>query len=125
MPEILLPRRTESIATAADFVEQQARREGWAESDVSRLVLATGEVASNAVEHGRGTSFSLGCACDGSLCRVTVGDDGPGPGRDRLREASLPADGAESGRGLYILARLADAVSVEGGSVQLVVRRRE
>ena len=123
MPSITIPRRTDSVAAASDFIERAALAAGWREPDLSRLVLAVTEAASNAVEHGRGATFDVSCRWEGDVCWLTVADDGPGPAPQAVRDASLPDVKATEGRGLYILAKLADAVSVEGGSIRLELRR--
>lgn len=124
MPEISLPRRTESVALAADFVEGLTSGKGWTEPDLSRLVLAVTEAVSNAVEHGRGETIEVACVWDGDVCRLTISDDGPGPSPSTLATASLPAPQATGGRGLYILTHLADEVSAESGTLRMSLRRR-
>jgi len=61
---------------------------------------------------------------DGAVLSACVGDGGPGPSAQRVAAAELPADPlATSGRGLFILQRLADDVRVDAeGGLCLTIR---
>ncbi len=99
----------------------------WSAADVSRVVLSVGECVSNAVEHGgTGGPIRLVRLQAGGELTVRVLDGGDGPPPASLESPRLPADVfATEGRGLFILSRLADAVSVDpGGGVRLTFRRR-
>lgn len=100
--------------------------ENWPDGDVSRVVLSVGECVSNAVEHGEGEAIRLVRLQTGDELTVRVLDGGGGPPPGALERPELPADVfATDGRGLFILSRLADAVSVDPeGGVRLTFRRR-
>lgn len=102
------------------------RGHGWPAADVSRVVLSVGECVSNAVEHGGGDAVRVVCLLADDELTVRVLDGGAGPSRAQLERPELPADVfATEGRGLFILDRLADAVSVDAeGGVRLTFRRR-
>ncbi|MBT2471972.1 ATP-binding protein [Streptomyces sp. ISL-66] len=84
------------------------------------LSVALGEACANAVEHGGRTAAALGSGpeeagayhvtayLDGDRCRIEVSDSGPGFPHATVgrRRPSL----AESGRGLHLIAELADHV---------------
>ncbi|MFV0129580.1 ATP-binding protein [Streptomyces sp. HMX112] len=90
-------------------------------SDAAGQIVA--ELAANATVHGRvtGRDFRLDVAVqgDGTLLRIQVTDTRgdvlpPGPG-----DVTVPAADAESGRGLLIVAALADRWGVTPGPVPL------
>lgn len=123
MPELRLPRRLETVSAVCDHSEALVRDAGWSEADVLRVALVLGEAVGNAVEHGEGevsVSFELGA----DRLTVCVGDEGRGPSPERVAQAALPDDPlATSGRGLFILQRLADEVRVdEDGGLCLTIR---
>lgn len=123
VPEISLPRCTEAIATASEFVEREARSAGWGEPDLSRLVLAAIEAVSNAVEHGKGAVLVIRCDVGSELCHLAVSDGGSGPERSEVEAAELPPPDALGGRGLYILSQIADDLSVVDGVLRMTVQR--
>lgn len=126
MSDLELPPRTESVARACDWVEATLQRHGWSPADVTRVVLSVGECVSNAVEHGAPeVPLRLRHEVAGDEATVWVHDGGAGPRPDQVLSAKLPTDPmATGGRGLFILAHLADEVSVDaGGGVQMTFRR--
>ncbi|MEU0369604.1 ATP-binding protein [Streptomyces sp. NPDC006283] len=87
------------------------------------LSVALTEACANAVEHGGGRdtgeaseAYRVTAYLDGEKCRIEVADSGPGfpTRRGPLRGGpmTLPAPGAESGRGLCLIEQLADHVHV-------------
>lgn len=113
------------MAAAADFVEAQFRNGGWAESDVTRAVLATSEAAANAVEHACGGAFTVGYCQSGSEALVSVEDEGEGPDPAALYGSALPPDPlATSGRGLHIIRQLSDDAAVADGRLLMRFRPR-
>ena len=125
MPDLVLPRRSESVAAACDWVEALAVGSGWDARDVSRVVLAVGEAVANAVEHAP-TSGPVRLSALVSNGSVTVRVDAgrPGPPSLHLTRPALPRDPATvGGRGLYIIATLADVVtSGHRSGLELVFR---
>jgi anti-sigma regulatory factor (Ser/Thr protein kinase) len=77
-------------------------------SRLSEVLVCVNELASNAVRHSAsgqaGGSFLLSLAWDQASLRVTITDQG-GSGQPELQ---LPSDDAETGRGLHVVAGLAD-----------------
>lgn len=102
-------------------VAAHAIQAGVPESRARDIVLATHELAVNAIRHGAGHGQLLIRAHDGTLyCQVA--DDGtpqalrPGPGRESpaTTDNSIPWP-SEHGHGLWIVRQIADHVSVQSG----------
>ena len=85
---------------------------GLSRSQVNDLVLVAHELASNSVRHGGGGGRLRLWRIDGSVyCEVSdVGVGFPFSPPERLPDLSAPG-----GRGLWIIVRLADEMSVESG----------
>lgn len=82
------------------------RRCGAGEEETYDVVVAAQEACANAVEHAYGPgpqSFALACSCVGGRVRVEVRDDG----------SWRPPRGRHRGRGLVLMRRLMDEVTVE------------
>jgi anti-sigma regulatory factor (Ser/Thr protein kinase) len=99
----LYPLRAAVAAHAAEF--------GLAEPGLGRLLVVATELATNAIRHGGGSGRLRLWRQDGSLlCQVT--DDGPGiadPTAAGTREVPLSTEG---GRGLWIVRKFTDEVSI-------------
>lgn len=126
MPELFLPRRLPTVATACERAEALVREAGWPGPDVVRVALALGEAVGNAVEHGGSEWVRLDLALDGDTLTACVDDGGGGPSAARLEAPRLPEDPfATSGRGLFILQRVADEVRLdEDGGLCVTIRSR-
>ena len=125
VPDLELPRRHEAGATACDEAERLAILAGWPDADVHRLVLVLGEAVANSIEHSEGDGpIRLGLTVGPRHATVRI-QDGGGLDPDQLASARLPDQPeATSGRGLYMIRKLADSVDVvEGGlAIRVVVR---
>lgn len=109
------------------IVREFARTGGMAGAELDRLLLIFDELLSNAIDHGGGgaanerserrsvSKVQISLHIDPCNWILRVGDEGPGDAealRRRLRSrAEVPAED-ERGRGLVLLAELADAVEV-------------
>ena len=93
---------------------------GW-DGDTDAVVLALHEAMVNAHRHAGGVRRAT-AAVDGPAVVVEVADAGPG---FRVPESpKMPDVSGETGRGLYLIRRLADHVEVvrSDGEVCLVLR---
>ena len=113
-----------AAAHAVHFAEAVGREAGLPEATVDRLVLAMGEAITNAVRHGNDLDPSrrveVGWDGDGTGGWLLVADEGPGLDPARFHNATLPDDPTQtSGRGLYLMRILSDAIAVEGACLRL------
>jgi anti-sigma regulatory factor (Ser/Thr protein kinase) len=101
---VLVPCQVRSVKAARDHVARLVVASGL-ESLLADTEVVTSEIVTNAITHGSpgGLAVLLEVAVAASAVRVSVldySDQAPVP-----RE--LPPDGAESGRGLHLIASLA------------------
>lgn len=100
-------------------------REGWPHDGAARVLLASTEALTNAIEHGSpvGGIVEVEVSVSQELARISVADQGrPGALTPRL-PAVQPPDSSLRGRGLLIISRLADDVALRadrGGTVLVV-----
>jgi serine/threonine-protein kinase RsbW len=83
---------------------------GWPEADAATLDLMLSEVATNVVEHGTTDGparVRLDLVVDTSRVTVVLADDGP-PAHVDVAGAQMPGTEAEGGRGLALVAALAE-----------------
>jgi len=119
-----LPSQPLSAAHAVRFAEEVGREAGLPTEAVDRLVLAAGEAVTNAIRHGNRLDpvrqVELVWRSDENGDWLEVSDEGPGIALDRILRAELPADASEtSGRGLFLIRVLSDAVDVEGARLRM------
>jgi len=92
---------------------------GWPIVEQAELIVS--ELATNAIRHsdsGRfGGRFTVRIAAEPTRVRVSVADEG---GRG-CPAVSTPLDDAESGRGLFLVASMAQSWGVEGGEYGRVI----
>ncbi|MFG3117894.1 ATP-binding protein [Streptomyces sp. NPDC048197] len=105
-----VPGTAPAVATARHQLVAEMR--GWglpADSDaLNDVELMAGELLSNAVQHAGSGVITLIARCDGNALRVEVSDSS----RELPRPRS-PSKDDEHGRGLCIVAALADRYDVE------------
>lgn len=92
-------------------VRDAARRAGLDTDHADRFIVAVNEVVINALQHGGGVAEVAIRQESGVL--VTVTDRGPGFNVDA--PVSLPPPDQEHGRGLWLVHRLCDDVTVDRG----------
>ena len=94
-----------------------ARAAGAGEGDLSELLAALGEALANAIEHSGTTEpIEVSAWVAGDDLTVQVVDHGTGFIPDPIVPPRTPREVlAERGRGLLIMSRCADAISVESG----------
>ncbi len=89
-------------------------REGWPGDGAGRVLLASTEAVTNAIEHGSplGGAIDVEISVTHEQTCVTVCDEGrPGTATPRL-PAAPPPPTSPRGRGLLIISRLADDVAL-------------
>lgn len=92
-------------------VLDEATRSGLPEDTVTDLVLAVNELATNVVQHGGGTGTMWIWTTDKAVfCRVR--DHGTGMTAPRFE---APEPGSVSGRGLWMIKRMADWMDIQTG----------
>ena len=90
------------------------------------VLLGVDEAVANALLHSRSKStISVHVAVDQTRVTVTVSDHGQGFDVAALVRSWPPASAAQSGRGIYLLATLMDAVTVDVGGGTIVHMSRE
>jgi anti-sigma regulatory factor (Ser/Thr protein kinase) len=109
------------IATIRHAVTQFAAWHGLPDRRRADFVLAVNELVTNAVQHGGGSGdVLLGRAESALWCEVT--DQGPGLPLDRRDGYRLPPANAPGGRGLWLVHRLCDEVTIATGARGTTVR---
>ena len=112
-----------AVAAVLDAVERDAQEAGLPAATVDRVVLVAGEAVANAVEHGAGP-VTVGWESDGTSGLLRV-EGGGGPGSKEVWDARLPdVWTATRGRGLFLIAQLADRIDADGGSLDVWFRTR-
>lgn len=109
-----------SPGDARRFVESAAAMAGIAGERLHELVLAVGEIATNALVHGRPPVFVRAWS-DGSrlLCEISDHGDGFDPVSQLVR---APDGTGEAGRGLWLAYLLCDLVEVRSAASGTTVR---
>ncbi|MGW1950806.1 ATP-binding protein [Streptomyces sp. NPDC001940] len=110
--EQLFSRQTVSVGQARSFVE--AALTGWEPDDrLDDVKVCVSELATNAIKHGSraGRGFLVRVASRDERLRVEVCDGGGNDGQAPY--VKEPAADVASGRGLYLVATLADDWGVE------------
>ena len=98
--------------------------EGLDSGLADRVRIAAGEALGNAVEHGPGGAIDMRWQPSGQGGTLCVNDHGPADA-SRFHDARLPDNPlATTGRGLYILAEVADAVEATPAGLCMTFRRR-
>lgn len=100
-------------------------REEWPAESAGRVLLASNEALTNAIEHGSpaGGRIEVGLSVTPERADIRIVDEGvPGAPRPRLPAAPPPVT-AERGRGLLIMSRIADDFDVApaGGGTEVRV----
>lgn len=108
------------------FVARWLQETRVPEPDGSDLLLAVAEAINNACQHASPPSCSVHVSClrQGRRVFVSVSDAGDGFSPDHQATQDEPPVDAPSGRGLFLMQRLADEVTIKtttrGTTVTLV-----
>ena len=107
MPRTTLPPHPTSPAAGRRFVADVLWQRGFATEIIDDAVLLTSEAVTNAVVHA-GTPIDVVVTVDAAMARVEVHDRHPD-----LPVVRDPAGDAASGRGLRVIAAMAEAWGVQ------------
>jgi anti-sigma regulatory factor (Ser/Thr protein kinase) len=108
------------VTAVRHAVTRFAARSGLAGRRLEDFALAVNELVTNAVRHAGGQGRLRLWRADGRLC-CEVTDEGPGIPADRVEPAPPPVS-ATDGRGLWLVSRLCDDVSIATGPAGTTVR---
>lgn len=107
-----LPRDVASLSLVRRVVDQALSTAGVAADGRYDITTALTEACGNAIRHAaRARDYGVTVTVTGQRCTVEVSDEGAG-----FTAAGIPVQpppGSLAGRGLYLIARLADHVEVE------------
>ena len=120
------PSTPDATVEASAFVLEAAQDFGVADSIQESLLLVIGEAVANATEHGNSLDAEqqvrVECVLSDNKLQLYVEDGGSGVPAERLEHAALPSDPLQtSGRGLYIMKSLSDAIWLEDSGRRLCV----
>jgi serine/threonine-protein kinase RsbW len=110
--DLHLPRKAYTVGQVRHALDALLARFHVSTDCRERAALAVGEACANTVEHATGASeYHVTARVDDGHCQVCITDDGPGfhPGGTPLVP---PSTSAETGRGLHLIAALADQFDV-------------
>jgi serine/threonine-protein kinase RsbW len=110
----------DQLTTLRHRVQEASRRCGLSPERLANWVTAVNELTTNAVRHGHGPGH-LRLRFDGRLtCEVR--DRGPGFDiQDHLDRTDRPALSARGGMGLWIVAQMAELLSVASGPTGTII----
>ncbi len=109
---VLIPADMASIPVVRVAVQEALRERGWSDDSLRRITLVTNEAVANAVEHGSlpGELVEVVYLVDIDEATIRILDSGAGKRWRPPVAPSEPPAHATRGRGLSIIAALADKV---------------
>ncbi len=115
--------RAADLPALRGLVATQALRAGATEDQVEAIVVVANELATNAVTHGGFEGrMRLWRGAEYVVCEVI--DSGPGMDEPETAGVRRPNRTAASGRGLWLVRRLADSVEIDSGEGGTAVAAR-
>lgn len=125
-----IPADPEAISAVTEGVERMLQGKGWPEKDVMGVELAVREGLANAIRHGCGGDASKQVQCcvtyepTGELA-VVIRDPGPGFETEAVPDPMDPQNMFKSsGRGVYLINQLMDAVRFRDRGREVEMRKR-
>jgi len=107
-----VPRMAASVSRLRRLLDAQLAARAVSQQCRDVLAILITEASTNAVRHSRtGDAFEVAIALDDHHCVLEIGNPDGEIDESKLH-AGPPADGAEGGRGLPLIAALADAVRI-------------
>lgn len=118
-----LPRQPSSVTRARHVLNTLLSLTDSAEDSRSHLAVLITEACANAVLHADpGSTLDISIVIDDDVCQLEVGNRGTTPNGAKL-EAELPAPLTVGGRGLPLIAALADTAGFVVGPPDRVLLR--
>jgi anti-sigma regulatory factor (Ser/Thr protein kinase) len=113
---------TEDIGLARRRVIEAALSAGLSPERSADVALVLSELVTNALQHGTGTTPTVRCAVDDGRFELSVSSEASDDLPQTRREA--PRSAVPGGRGLYIVARIVDSLTVVGDDGRVTVECR-
>jgi len=127
---MVIPADPEAISTVTEGLERMLEEKGWPEKDVIGVELAVREALANAIRHGCGGDKTKKVQCfvtfepSGELS-VVIRDPGPGFEAEAVPDPMDPKNMFKaSGRGVYLINQLMDAVRFRDQGREVEMRKR-
>lgn len=127
---MIIPADPDAISTVTEGLERMLLEKGWSEEDVMGVELAVREALANAIRHGCGGDRTKQVQCyvtiesSGELS-VVIRDPGPGFEADAVPDPMSPDNMVKaSGRGVYLINQLMDAVRFRDRGREVEMRKR-
>ncbi len=127
---MVIPADPESISTVAEGIERVLEQKGWSTEDVIPVELAVREALANAIRHGCGNDPDKQVQCcvsydaSGEIA-VVIRDPGPGFEAEAVPDPMAPQNIFKpSGRGVYLINQLMDAVRFSDSGREVEMRKR-
>jgi anti-sigma regulatory factor (Ser/Thr protein kinase) len=113
---------TAEISAARRRVVEAALSAGLSPERSADVALVLSELVTNALQHGTGPTPTVRCAVDGDHFELAVSSEASDDVPHSRRAAPRPA--APGGRGLYIVAKIVDSLTVVGADGRVTVECR-
>ena len=127
---MIIPADPSAVSTVTGGLEAMLRDKGWSEPEVMGVDLAVHEALINAIRHGCGDDPTKHIQCcvtyeePGEIV-VVIRDPGPGFDITAVPDPLAPQNMLKSsGRGVFLINQVMDAVGFRDGGRQLEMRKR-
>jgi len=127
---LTIPADPAAVSTVTGGLETVLRDKGWSEEDVMGVDLAVREALINAIRHGCGDDPSKQVQCcvtydEPGEVVIVIRDPGPGFDTAAVPDPLAPQNMLKSsGRGVFLINQVMDAVGFRDGGRQVEMRKR-
>jgi anti-sigma regulatory factor (Ser/Thr protein kinase) len=125
-----IPADPEAVSTVTGGLEAMLREKGWSEEDLMGVDLAVREALVNAIRHGCGEDPRKQVQCcvtydESQEIVIVIRDPGPGFDVGSVPDPLAPQNVLKSsGRGVFLINQVMDAVGFHDGGRQVEMRKR-